>query len=134
MFLAQELPGQSLLNTANIGYLLAAVCFIMALKLMNSPITARKGNWVSIVGMILAIGVTFLYPVGPEGKALATGMPPLNMALMLGALAVGFIGGAWPGRKIAMTNMPQMVALLNGLGGGSVALVSLFEFMDSSHH
>jgi len=131
--LAQAAPaGQGLLNWADFGYLIGAVCFILALKLMNSPITARKGNWISAVGMVFALGVTFIYPT-LTGDPLIMGLKPLNMALMLGAFAVGIIGGAWPGRKIAMTNMPQMVALLNGLGGGSVALVSLYEFVDASN-
>lgn len=116
-----QAEASTLTNWVNIGYLVAAVCFIMALKLMNSPITARKGNWVAILGMLIALGVTMVMP----------DLKPLNLALIAGTVLVGFIGGAWPGRKIAMTNMPQMVALLNGLGGGAVALVSLFEFLEA---
>ena len=132
MTLAQVGIDSPLLNWANVGYLVAAVCFIMALKLMNSPITARKGNYVSIVGMVIAIGVTFIYPLLADAPV-ATTMKPLNLYLLLGALALGTVIGVERGRRIAMTNIPQMVALLNGLGGGSVALVALFEFMEASH-
>ncbi len=130
--LAQVNSVSPLLTWADVGYLVGAVCFILALKLMNSPVTARKGNWISALGMIFALGVTFIYPT-LTGDPLILGLKPLNMALMLGAFAVGIIGGAWPARKLAMTNMPQMVALLNGLGGGSVALVSLYEFVDAAN-
>ncbi|HWA83692.1 MAG TPA: NAD(P)(+) transhydrogenase (Re/Si-specific) subunit beta [Fimbriimonadaceae bacterium] len=134
--LAQASAGESLLNWADLGYLIAAICFIMALKLMNSPVTARKGNWISVVGMLFAIGVTFIYPMesgAHTGEPISTSMPALNLSLMLGAVAVGTIFSVVLARKIAMTSMPQLVAALNGLGGGSVALVSLYEFMDSAH-
>lgn len=132
MFLAQVMPGEALRNWANLGYLVAAVCFIIALKLMNSPLTARKGNWISVIGMVFALGVTFIYPSG-KGEPLATSLPPLNMALMAGSLVVGIAASVILARKIAMTNMPQLVAALNGLGGGAVALVSLYEFLETAN-
>lgn len=107
----------------DIGYLLAAVCFILALKLMNSPITARKGNWLSMVGMAIALAVTMFHPA----------IRSSNMMWILVAVAVGTVGGVVSGRRIQMTAMPQMVALLNGLGGGAVALVALYEFLHSAH-
>jgi NAD(P) transhydrogenase subunit beta len=103
----------------NIGYLIAAICFMVSLKLMNSPITARKGNRVAMAGMAVAVLVTLVWL--PEFHA-------SNMAWLAGALVIGLIGGYLPAKRIQMTNMPQMVALLNGLGGGAVALVALFEF------
>jgi H+-translocating NAD(P) transhydrogenase subunit beta len=127
---------RALENWSNLGYLLAAVSFIMALKLLNSPLTARKGNWVAMFGMFVALAVTFLIPtVNAAGEAVPmfSGIKPFNLALIGGAILVGVLGGLIPGRKIAMTNMPQMVALLNGLGGGAVALVALFEFLERSH-
>lgn len=123
---------ETLMNWANLGYLVAAICFIISLKLMNSPRTARRGNFVSIAGMAIAIGVTFLYP-SLSGDPVAVSMKPINLILLLGALAVGTAIGIERGRRIAMTNIPQMVALLNGLGGGSVALVALFEFLEATH-
>lgn len=107
----------------DVGYLLCAVCFVMALKYMNSPITARKGNWVAMGGMAVALLVTL---ANPEIR-------PANMMLILGTVAVGTLIGVVSGKKVQMTAMPQMVALLNGLGGGAVAIVALYEFMDASH-
>jgi len=101
------------------GYLAAAVCFILAMRLMNSPVTARRGNWLSMAGMAIALGVTFLAP----------GFDRQDYALILGVVAVGSVLGAWSGRRVQMTAMPQMVAILNGLGGGAVALVALVEFL-----
>jgi NAD(P) transhydrogenase subunit beta len=107
----------------DIGYLLAAVCFILALKLMNSPITARRGNWLSMVGMAVALVVTMFNPA----------IRSSNLMWIAVTVAVGSIGGIVSGRQIQMTAMPQMVALLNGLGGGAVALVALYEFLHSAH-
>jgi NAD(P) transhydrogenase subunit beta len=106
----------------DIGYLVAAMCFIMSLKLMNSPLTARKGNWVAMLGMLVALVVTVLSP----------GIRHENFVWIGAAVGLGVLGGLIPARKIAMTNMPQMVALLNGLGGGAVALVALFEFLETT--
>lgn len=103
----------------DVGYLLCAVCFIVALRMMNHPLTARKGDWVSMVGMVFALGATFFVP------------DLRNIGLIFIAIALGAVIGVASGRKVAMTAMPQMVALLNGLGGGAVALVALFEFMEA---
>lgn len=107
----------------DIGYLIAAMCFIFSLKLMNSPVSARRGNWVAIAGMALAIIMTLLDP----------GIKTSNFVWIALGLAVGTVGGYFPARRVQMTAMPQMVALLNGLGGGAVALVALFEFLEFRH-
>ncbi len=107
----------------DIGYLLAAVCFILSLKLMNTPVTARKGNWLAMGGMAVALVVTMFNP----------GIRTENLAWIAGGVVVGSVGGVISGRRIQMTSMPQMVALLNGLGGGAVALVALFEFLHAQH-
>lgn len=104
----------------DIGYLFAAVCFIFSLKLMNSPVTARKGNWVAIGGMSVALIMTLFAP----------DVKPANLVFIAGGVLVGSIVGFVSARKIQMTAIPQMVALLNGLGGGAVALVALFEFLE----
>ncbi len=103
----------------DIAYLAGAVCFILAMKLMNSPRTARKGNQLAMLGMGIAIGATFFNP----------DIKQENLVWIAGAVAVGTIGGLMAAYKVQMTAMPQMVALLNGLGGGAVALVALFEFL-----
>lgn len=97
-------------------YLFAAVCFIVALKLMNTPATARRGNWIAVVGMAFALGATLFHPQIVDYRWLLLG------------LAFGTVVGAVSARKVKMTAMPQMVALFNGVGGGAVALVALIEF------
>lgn len=101
------------------GYLFAALCFILSLKLMNSPTTARRGNWLAMVGMAIALSVTFLNETIRHYEWIVVGV-------LLGSI-VGFVAA----RRVAMTAMPQMVALFNGVGGGAVALVSLSEYRNA---
>ncbi len=103
-------------TTANLLYLVTIVCFVLALRFLSSPTTARRGNWVGAFGMAWAIGVTLALP-----------QVHLNWRIIVGA-AIGSALGAVGARKVKMTAMPQMVALFNGVGGGAVALVSLAEF------
>ncbi|MDP9763611.1 NAD(P)(+) transhydrogenase (Re/Si-specific) subunit beta [Deinococcus enclensis] len=100
----------------DISYFVVAALFILGLKAMSSPVTARKGiNWAG-VGMILATLVTFLTP----------GMR--NYGLMLLAIILGG-GVAWVlGKRVKMTDMPQMVAVYNGMGGGAAAAIAALEF------
>jgi NAD(P) transhydrogenase subunit beta len=103
-------------DVINLLYLVAIVCFILALRFLSSPKHARKGNWVGGAGMLVAIATTLAL----EGIG--------NWVLIVvGALiggAVGLVGA----RTVKMTAMPQMVALFNGVGGGAAALVALSEF------
>ncbi len=99
------------------SYLLVAFLFIMGLKAMSSPITARRGIVVAGVGMLIGTVMSFLYP----------GMG--NFALMLAAIAVGGILAWWSGKKVAMTDMPQMIALYNGMGGGAAAAIAAVELL-----
>jgi NAD(P) transhydrogenase subunit beta len=103
-----------------LAYLSAAILFIVGLKRLSSPATARSGNLIAAGGMALAVIATLLTP-GLEHRGL------ILTALSLGAVA-GFVGA----RRVLMTDMPQMVALLNGLGGGAAALVSTVEFVHAS--
>ncbi len=97
-------------------YLVAIVCFIVALKFLSSPRHARRGNWIGGVGMLVAIGTTLaLDGIG-------------NWGLLAVAAAIGAIVGLVGARTVKMTAMPQMVALFNGVGGGAAALVALSEF------
>jgi H+-translocating NAD(P) transhydrogenase subunit beta len=98
-------------------YLIAAVLFITGLKKLGSPETARKGNQISSFGMLMAIVITLLSTKTMTYGTIAAG------------LIVGGSIGLWLARSIAMTSMPQMVALLNGVGGGSSLLVASAEFL-----
>ena len=100
----------------NIAYLIAAVCFIVGLKLLSSPATARRGNQIAALGMAIAVVATLFMP----------GMH--NIWLILVGLAIGAVVATFPARTVKMTAMPQMVAIFNGMGGATAALVSLVEF------
>ncbi|BAZ89578.1 NAD(P) transhydrogenase beta subunit [Raphidiopsis curvata NIES-932] len=97
-------------------YLLAASLFIFGLKKLGSPATARNGNVIAAVGMLLAVVATLL------------DQEVLNYQMILVGLVIGSIIGAIAAYKVQMTEMPQMVGLLNGLGGASSALVAVAEF------
>ncbi|HRI43638.1 MAG TPA: NAD(P)(+) transhydrogenase (Re/Si-specific) subunit beta [Fimbriimonadaceae bacterium] len=107
-----------------VAYLATAVCFILALKLMNSPKTARRGNLLAAAGMALALIATFFLRDPTSGRWVLG-----NYEWMAGAFVFGTVAGVWSARRVQMTAMPQMVALFNGLGGGAVALVALIEAM-----
>jgi proton-translocating NAD(P)+ transhydrogenase subunit beta len=103
-------------NWANLLYLVTIVCFILALRFLSSPTTARRGNWIGAVGMAVAIAVT-----------LSLESVHINWQIIVGMI-IGGAFGAVAARRVKMTAMPQMVALFNGVGGGAAALVSLAEF------
>jgi H+-translocating NAD(P) transhydrogenase subunit beta len=103
---------------AQLAYLLAAVCFILALKGLSSPRTARGGNLVGAAGALIACVVVFFY-------AELDHVVPILVAIAVGT-AVGLVGA----RRVQMTQMPQLVALFNGVGGGAAALVALLELGD----
>src|SRR5690606_26992537 len=99
------------------SYLLAAALFLLGLQRMASPRTARSGIQWAGVGMLLATVATFFQP-GLE-----------NIALILVAIAVGGALAWYSGRKVPITDMPQMVAMYNGLGGGSAAAIGAVELL-----
>jgi proton-translocating NAD(P)+ transhydrogenase subunit beta len=98
-------------------YLVAAILFIVGLKRMNSPATARGGNLISFAGMLLAMAVTLL------DQAI------VSFGVIVAGVAVGTGLGLWQAYSVRMTAMPQMVALLNGWGGGASMVVSAAEFL-----
>lgn len=111
---------------------LAAVLFIYGLKRMSSPLTARSGILTAGIGMLAAVLVAFLYifSIGPEAHAHLA----INIALSVLALAIG-LGWAWlRGRAVAITAMPQMVALYNGMGGGAAAAIAAVELFGGKVH
>ena len=102
------------------AYFIAAVLFLLGLKRMASPMTARSGIQWAGTGMVLAVIATFFLP----------GLH--NIPLIIAAIVVGVaINWMW-GRKVAMTDMPQMVALFNGMGGGSAAAIGAVELLKAS--
>ena len=102
---------------ASASYFVAATLFLLGLQRMASPRTARSGIQWAGAGMLLATVATLLLP-GLHNLGLIT------LATMLGA------AGAWAwGRKVAITDMPQMVALFNGMGGGSAAAIGAVELL-----
>ena len=109
------------------SYLIAAVLFILGLKQMSSPVTARRGILWAGAGMILATLVTFLTP-----EVINSAHASTNIMLIIVAITIGG-GYAWySGRKVAMTDMPQMIAMYNGMGGGSAAAIAAVELFKAS--
>jgi NAD(P) transhydrogenase subunit beta len=104
------------------SYLVTAALFILGLKRMSSPVTARSGILWAGSGMLVATVVSFLYP----------GMN--NYDLILAAIVVGGGLAWWSGKRVAMTNMPQMIALYNGMGGGAAAAIAAVELYRGESH
>ena len=103
-------------NVIGLLYLVAIICFILALRFLSSPKNARRGNWIGGVGMLIAIGTTLaLDGIG-------------NWGLIAAGAAIGAVIGLVGARTVKMTAMPQMVALFNGVGGGAAALIAFSEF------
>ena len=98
-------------------YLVSAVCFILALKALSSPRTARYGNLVGVAGMVVAVLFTFL--VQQPGHDWVIGS----------AMGLGALVAVPTARKVRVTAMPQMVAIFNGVGGAAAAVISLAEYL-----
>ncbi len=111
-------------NLINAAYLLVAFLFIFGLKRMSAPSTARGGILWAGVGMLIATAVTFL---APSDHSLASSTLSTNMVLVILAIAIGGAAAWYSGRKVAMTDMPQMIALYNGMGGGAAAAIAAVE-------
>ena len=104
------------------SYFLAAVLFIVGLKQMSSPVTARRGIIWAGIGMLVATLITFTWP------------DMHNYPLMLAAIGIGGVAAWISGKKVAMTNMPQMIALYNGMGGGAAAAIAAVELLGGREH
>ena len=104
------------------SYFIAAALFILGLKRMSSPVTARGGIVWAGIGMVVATLITFLTP-GME-----------NYGLMTVAIAIGGILAWVTGRRVAMTDMPQMIALYNGMGGGAAGAIAAVELFSGEAH
>ena len=115
-------------NSIQLVYVLAAVLFVTGLHLMNSPATARRGNQVSIAGMIVA-GIATLILMIHYGTVTTTGW----IVLIAGAL-IGSGIGLYAARTIQMTAMPQLVSAFNSVGGGAAALVAIYGYYNAESH
>src|SRR5207344_3180216 len=110
---------QSLIQAS---YFVAAGLFIFGLKRMSSPVTARGGIISAGVGMLVATLITFLWP------------EMHNYVLMTVAIAIGGIVAWISGKRVAMTDMPQMIALYNGMGGGAAGAIAAVELFAGEAH
>ncbi|HYB15284.1 MAG TPA: NAD(P)(+) transhydrogenase (Re/Si-specific) subunit beta [Streptosporangiaceae bacterium] len=106
-------------------YVLVAALFVVGLHLMNSPATARRGNQVSMSGMIIAVIATFVLLIH-EGTITTTGW----IVLIIGAL-IGSAAGLYAARTVQMTAMPQLVSAFNSVGGGAAALVAIYGYYEA---
>jgi len=104
-----------------VAYLISAILFIFGLKRLSSPATARHGNRLAILAMTIAVAVTLL------DRSIT--WKPINIAIIVVGTAIGAVVGVYFARTVQMTAMPQMVALFNGMGGGTAAFVSVAEFL-----
>jgi NAD(P) transhydrogenase subunit beta len=120
------MPSASTLQTLmQLSYLIAAALFILGLKRMSSPVTAVSGVRWAGVGMLLAVAVTLTFMGGTSS---------LNFTLVIVAVAIGGFFAWISGKRVAMTDMPQMIALYNGMGGGAAAAIAAVELYSGNEH
>src|SRR5271170_7586737 len=119
------MPAASTLQTwTQLSYLVAAALFILGLKRMSSPVTAVSGVRWAGVGMVLATLATLAF----------MGASSFNLMLVISAIAVGGIAAWISGKRVAMTDMPQMIALYNGMGGGAAAAIAAVKLFSGDEH
>lgn len=109
----------------DIVYLIGSVTFVIGLKMLSHPDTARKGNLYAAFGMTLAIAGTILWYNHPDGY---TSREPLKIILILAAIGIGTLAGWLTANKVQMTKMPELVSLFNGMGGACAALIGIMEY------
>ncbi len=107
------------MDYTNIFYVLASVLFILGIKKLSHPKTARNGNFLSALGMFVAIVSTLL------------ASEKIDLQMIMVGMIIGSVIGALFAQKVEMTQMPQMVAIFNGFGGSASALVAAAEFLNS---
>jgi H+-translocating NAD(P) transhydrogenase subunit beta len=110
------------------AYLVAGVLFIRSLGGLSKQESARRGNRFGIVGMVLAI-LTTLSVWGT-----VTGVPPIGLALLVGAVAIGAVIGAVMARRVEMTGMPELVAMLHSFVGVAAVLVGISSYLAPTQH
>src|ERR1043165_7983990 len=110
------------INILTLCYLIGSVTFIIGLKMLSHPASARRGNLVAAFGMSVAIlGTIFLYRDDAGNKL-------HNYPWIFGGIAIGALIGTLAAKKVKMTAMPEMVSMFNGMGGACAALISITEF------
>jgi NAD(P) transhydrogenase subunit beta len=114
------------ISILEVSYLLASILFILGLKKLSHPDTARNGNLWAAVGMGIAILCTILFHKSSDAAGNFEGIH--NIPFILVALFIGSFVGWFAAKKVKMTAMPQMVSLFNGMGGACAALISMMEF------
>ncbi|MGE5420355.1 MAG: NAD(P)(+) transhydrogenase (Re/Si-specific) subunit beta [Chloroflexota bacterium] len=114
-------PVSAGISILEITYIIASVLFIIGLKKLSHPLTARRGNIMAAAGMCLAIVATILFHQ-KDGKPIG------NIGLIVAAIAIGTIIGWIIAKRVKMTAMPQLVSFFNGMGGAAAALISMMEF------
>jgi len=105
-----------------LSYLIGSITFILGLKMLSHPDTARKGNLVAAAGMIIAIFATIFLFQGENNE------PLHNYVWIFAALIIGTVVGTIAAKKVQMTSMPEMVSLFNGMGGACAMLISIIEY------
>ena len=118
-----------LIGTADLA---AAFLFMFGLKRMSSPVTAPSGIFVAGIGMLVAVLASFLIVFDVDKAAVP--YLPVNIVLAVAALAIGGGLAWWSGKTVAMTSMPQMVALYNGMGGGAAGAIAAVELFGAKTH
>ena len=109
------------ISILEITYIIASVLFILGLKMLSHPLTARRGNALAALGMGLAIIATIVLHQ-KDGKPIG------NIGFILTAIGIGTVIGWVIAKRVKMTAMPQLVSFFNGMGGGAAALISMMEF------
>jgi len=111
----------------NLSFLIGAIGFVWGLRLLSSPDTARKGNILAGIGMVLAIIATMLYHfAGDAGSVINV---PNNYLWIFGGILIGTVVGWISAKRIKMTAMPQMVSVFNGLGGACAVVLAMAELI-----
>ncbi len=118
--------GQAILD---FSYLLAAILFVIGLKLLSKPESAKRGNLYAAGGMVMAMITTLLLHKDAEGNGIALA----NVIVIISVITVGTIIGAIVARRVKMTAMPQLVSFFNATGGAASALVALMEYSNSDN-
>ncbi|MCD2421456.1 NAD(P)(+) transhydrogenase (Re/Si-specific) subunit beta [Niabella pedocola] len=116
------------MNILTLCYLLASITFIIGLKMLSGPASARKGNLVAAAGMSVAVlGTIFLYR-DDAGQRLG------NYGWIFGGICIGGLIGTLAAKRVKMTAMPEMVSMFNGMGGLCAALIAIVEFDHFRRH